>query len=154
MWHNATFTGPQIELLCTDSIFVFVFSAEGQDRNAALCWSCEGCTESQHGEQPGDSSACFAGQAAGYCSFCNIFFTFFSYPPHPLIHLWQELNKVQKKIEEQAQSLKEKREQCTQLETNLKEYKDKLLSSEQHVEQLQSLNKVCVDNLTLQTLKQ
>lgn len=71
-----------------------------------------------------------------------------------MIHLWQELNKVQKKIEEQAQNLKEKREQCTQLETNLKEYKDKLLSSEQHVEQLQSLNKVCVNNLTLRTLKQ
>lgn len=49
---------------------------------------------------------------------------------------------MQKKIEEQAQSLKEKREQCTQLETNVKEYKDKLLASEQRIEQLQSLNKV------------
>lgn len=49
---------------------------------------------------------------------------------------------MQKKIEEQAQNLKEKREQCTQLETNMKEYKDKLLASEQHIEQLQSLNKV------------
>lgn len=48
-------------------------------------------------------------------------------------------------MEEQAGSLKEKREQCTQLETNLKEYKDKLLSSEQRIEQLQSNNKVCVD---------
>lgn len=49
---------------------------------------------------------------------------------------------MQKKIEEQAQNLKEKREQCTQLETNMKEYKDKLLASEQRIEQLQSLNKV------------
>lgn len=49
---------------------------------------------------------------------------------------------MQKKIEEQVQSLKEKREQCTQLETNVKEYKDKLLASEQRTEQLQSLNKV------------
>lgn len=57
-------------------------------------------------------------------------------------HFGQELNKVQKKTEEQAQSLKEKREQCTQLETNVKEYKDKLLASEQRMEQLQSLNKV------------
>lgn len=54
---------------------------------------------------------------------------------------------MQKKIEEQAQSLKEKREQCTQLETNVKEYKDKLLASEQRIEQLQSLNKVWVDNV-------
>lgn len=54
---------------------------------------------------------------------------------------------MQKKIEEQAQNLKEKREQCTQLETNMKEYKDKLLASEQHIEQLQSLNKVWVDSL-------
>lgn len=53
---------------------------------------------------------------------------------------------MQKKIEEQVQSLKEKREQCTQLETNMKEYKDKLLASEQRIEQLQSLNKVWVDN--------
>lgn len=54
---------------------------------------------------------------------------------------------MQKKIEEQAQSLKEKREQCTQLETNVKEYKDKLLASEQRIEQLQSLNKVWVNNV-------
>lgn len=54
---------------------------------------------------------------------------------------------MQKKIEEQAQSLKEKREQCTQLESTLKEHKDKLLASEQRIEQLQSLNKVCVDDL-------
>lgn len=53
---------------------------------------------------------------------------------------------MRKKIEEQAQSLKEKREQCTQLETSVKENKDKLLASEQRIEQLQSLNKVWVDN--------
>lgn len=60
---------------------------------------------------------------------------------------------MQKKIEEQAQNLKEKREQCTQLETNMKEYKDKLLASEQRVEQLQSLNKVWVDTFSTYNLK-
>lgn len=45
-------------------------------------------------------------------------------------------------MEEQAQSLKKKQEQCTQLENSLKECKDKLMASEQHVEQLESLNKV------------
>lgn len=45
-------------------------------------------------------------------------------------------------MEEQAQSLKKKREQCTQLENSLKEFKDKVMASEQHVEQLGSLNKV------------
>lgn len=58
---------------------------------------------------------------------------------------------MQKKMEEQAGSLKEKREQCTQLEINLKEYKDKLLSSEQRIEQLQSNIKVCVDIVNLIT---
>lgn len=53
---------------------------------------------------------------------------------------------MQKKMEEQALSLKEKREQCMQLETNVKEYKDKVLASEQRSEQLQTLNKVLVDN--------
>lgn len=56
---------------------------------------------------------------------------------------------MQKKIEEQAQNLKEKREQCTQLETNMKEYKDQLLASEQRIEQLQSLNKVWVDSFSM-----
>lgn len=45
-------------------------------------------------------------------------------------------------MEEQAQSLKKKQEQCTQLENSLKECKDKLMASEQHVEQRESLNKV------------
>lgn len=57
----------------------------------------------------------------------------------------QELNKNQKKVEEQAQRLKERQEQCTQLETNLKECRDKLLASEQRVEQLEGLNKVGSD---------
>lgn len=56
------------------------------------------------------------------------------------------MNKVQKKVEEQAQSLKEKREQCTQLESSLKECKDKLMASEQRIEQLECLNKVCVES--------
>lgn len=56
------------------------------------------------------------------------------------------MNKVQKKVEEQAQSLKEKREQCTQLEGSLKECKDKLMASEQRIEQLECLNKVCVES--------
>lgn len=45
-------------------------------------------------------------------------------------------------MEEQAQGLKKKQEQCTQLENSLKEHKDKIMASEQHVEQLESLNKV------------
>lgn len=45
-------------------------------------------------------------------------------------------------MEEKAQRLKERQEQCTQLETGLKECKDKLLASEQRVEQLEGLNKV------------
>lgn len=45
-------------------------------------------------------------------------------------------------MEEQVQSLKKKQEQCTQLENSLKECKDKILASEQQVEQLENLNKV------------
>lgn len=45
-------------------------------------------------------------------------------------------------MEEQAQSLKKKQEQCTQLENSLKECKDKIMASEQQVEQLKNLNKV------------
>uniref|UniRef100_A0A665XAN8 Early endosome antigen 1 n=1 Tax=Echeneis naucrates TaxID=173247 RepID=A0A665XAN8_ECHNA len=62
---------------------------------------------------------------------------------HALQDKQQELNKVQKKMEEKAQRLKERQEQCTQLETSLKECKDKLLASEQCVEKLEGLNKVC-----------
>lgn len=51
-------------------------------------------------------------------------------------------------MEEQAQSLKKKQEQCTQLENSLKECKDKLMASEQHVEQLESLNKVSARGIT------
>lgn len=57
----------------------------------------------------------------------------------------QELNKAQKKLEEHAQMLKERQEQRAQLETNMKECKDKLLAAEQHVEQLEALNKVCAE---------
>lgn len=56
----------------------------------------------------------------------------------------KELIKAQKKVEEQAQRLKERQEQCCQLEAFLKEYKDKLLASEQHGEKLEGLNKVSV----------
>lgn len=59
----------------------------------------------------------------------------------------KELNKVQKKVEEQAQRLKERQEQGTQLEASLKECKDKLMASEQRIEQLEGLNKVCVESL-------
>jgi len=45
-------------------------------------------------------------------------------------------------VEEQAQRLKERQEQCAQLETSLKECKDKVLASEQRAEQLEGLNKV------------
>ncbi|MEQ2194787.1 hypothetical protein XENOCAPTIV_003023, partial [Xenoophorus captivus] len=51
-----------------------------------------------------------------------------------------ELIAAQKKVEEQAQRLKERQEQCVQLETNLKECKDKVMASEQRVEQLEGLN--------------
>lgn len=61
-------------------------------------------------------------------------------------HLVQELNKVQKKLEEQSQRLHERQEQCTQSETSLKECKDKLLTSEQRIEQMEGLSKVCVES--------
>ena len=65
-------------------------------------------------------------------------------PSHRLV---KELNKVQKKVEEQAQRLKERQEQSTQLDGSLKECKDKLMASEQRIEQLEGLNKVCVESL-------
>ena len=63
--------------------------------------------------------------------------------------LVKELNKVQKKVEEQAQRLKERQEQGTQLEASLKESKDKRMASEQRIEQLEGLNKVCVEFMML-----
>lgn len=62
-------------------------------------------------------------------------------------HLIKELNKAQKKLEEEDQRLKERHEQCTQLDASLKEGKDKLMASEQRVEQLEGLNKVCNESL-------
>lgn len=50
-------------------------------------------------------------------------------------------------MEEQAQRLKERQEQCTQLEASVKEFKDKLMASEQRTEQLEGHNKVCVESL-------
>lgn len=54
----------------------------------------------------------------------------------------QELNKVQKTAEEQSKMLRERQEQCTQLEAGLKESRDKGLVSERRVEQLEGINKV------------
>lgn len=51
-------------------------------------------------------------------------------------------------MEEQAQKLKERQEQGSQLDASLKECKDKLLASEQRIEQLEGLNKVCDDSLS------
>uniref|UniRef100_A0A8C8DXB7 Early endosome antigen 1 n=1 Tax=Oryzias sinensis TaxID=183150 RepID=A0A8C8DXB7_9TELE len=59
---------------------------------------------------------------------------------------------LQDKQQEQAQRLKERQEQCTQLETNLKECRDKLLASEQRVEQLEGL-KNTASNVTIVTTK-
>uniref|UniRef100_A0A8C4IAV1 Early endosome antigen 1 n=1 Tax=Dicentrarchus labrax TaxID=13489 RepID=A0A8C4IAV1_DICLA len=75
---------------------------------------------------------------------------------HALQDKQQELNKVQKKVEEQAQRLKERHEQSTQLETSLKECKDKLMASEQRIEQLEGLNKVCefIESLLATTLQE
>lgn len=86
--------------------------------------------------------------SAGLCSSqCKIFLTrvlvHFSFFPFPHCHI-QELNKAQKKVEEQAQRLKERQEQCTQLESTLKECKDKVMALEQRIEQLEGLNKVCI----------
>uniref|UniRef100_A0A8D0DEE1 Early endosome antigen 1 n=1 Tax=Sander lucioperca TaxID=283035 RepID=A0A8D0DEE1_SANLU len=74
---------------------------------------------------------------------------------HALQDKQQELNKVQKKVEEQAQRLKERQEQCAQMDTNLKECKDKLLASEQRIEKLEGVNKVCdCDYLMATTLQE
>lgn len=47
------------------SIYLFISSAEGKNRAAAVCRSSQGCTESQPGEQPGGCSAHPARQTAG-----------------------------------------------------------------------------------------
>lgn len=47
-------------------------------------------------------------------------------------------------MEELKTRLQQKQEQCGQLETNLKESRDKLLTSEQSTEQLEGRIKVCV----------
>lgn len=46
-------------------------------------------------------------------------------------------------MEEQGRGLQARQEQCGQLEASLKEVKDKLLISEQRVEQLEVRAKVC-----------
>lgn len=58
----------------------------------------------------------------------------------------QELSEAQKRLEDQAQRLRDRQEQSAQLESSLKECKDKLLASEQRVEQLEGLSKVCIRN--------
>lgn len=54
----------------------------------------------------------------------------------------QELTKVQAQLEEQGRKLQEKQEQCSQLETSLKDGRDKLLTAEQRIETLETQAKV------------
>uniref|UniRef100_A0A673WT04 Early endosome antigen 1 n=1 Tax=Salmo trutta TaxID=8032 RepID=A0A673WT04_SALTR len=61
---------------------------------------------------------------------------------HALQDKQQELNKSQACVEEQGRRLQERHEQCGQLEASLKEVKDKLLTSEQCIEQLEGRAKV------------
>uniref|UniRef100_A0A8C8IH55 Early endosome antigen 1 n=1 Tax=Oncorhynchus tshawytscha TaxID=74940 RepID=A0A8C8IH55_ONCTS len=61
---------------------------------------------------------------------------------HALQDKQQELNKSQACVEEQGRRLQERHEQCGQLEASLKEVKDKLLTSEQCIEQLGGRAKV------------
>lgn len=56
----------------------------------------------------------------------------------------QELSKVQAQLEEQGRRLQEKQEQCSQLETSLKDSRDKLLTAEQRIETLETQTKVSV----------
>lgn len=56
----------------------------------------------------------------------------------------QELIKVQAQLEEQARRLQEKQEQCSQLETSLKDSRDKLLTAEQRIETLETQTKVSI----------
>uniref|UniRef100_A0A4W5LTG0 Early endosome antigen 1 n=1 Tax=Hucho hucho TaxID=62062 RepID=A0A4W5LTG0_9TELE len=61
---------------------------------------------------------------------------------HALQDKQQELSKSQACVEEQGRRLQARQEQCGQLEASLKEVKDELLISEQHVEQLEVRAKV------------
>lgn len=56
----------------------------------------------------------------------------------------QELSKVQAQLEEQGRRLQEKQEQCSQLETSLKDSRDNLLTAEQRIETLETQTKVSV----------
>ncbi len=56
----------------------------------------------------------------------------------------QELIKVQAQLEEQGRRLQKKQEQCSQLETSLKDSRDKLLTAEQRIETLETQTKVSV----------
>uniref|UniRef100_A0A4W3IGA9 Early endosome antigen 1 n=1 Tax=Callorhinchus milii TaxID=7868 RepID=A0A4W3IGA9_CALMI len=87
---------------------------------------------------------------------------------HALQDKEQELNKTQAQLDEAASKLNEKAECCIQLETNLKEYKEKQLISEQKIEQFETqikalyqmqvllliINSFCVQAETLSKLQQ
>lgn len=60
----------------------------------------------------------------------------------------QELSKVQAQLEEQGRRLQEKQEQCSQLESSLKESRDKLLTAEQRIETLETQAKVRMSALS------
>uniref|UniRef100_A0A4W3IKB7 Early endosome antigen 1 n=1 Tax=Callorhinchus milii TaxID=7868 RepID=A0A4W3IKB7_CALMI len=67
---------------------------------------------------------------------------------HALQDKEQELNKTQAQLDEAASKLNEKAECCIQLETNLKEYKEKQLISEQKIEQFETQIKKLESDVT------
>lgn len=56
----------------------------------------------------------------------------------------QELNKVSVQLDQLTAKFQEKQEHCIQLESHLKDHKEKHLSLEQKVEDLEGHIKVCV----------
>lgn len=64
-----------LEVLRKVKVLVCCPPAESKDRAAAVCRGSQSCTEGQPGEQPGDGSACTAGQAAGWILLGGCFWT-------------------------------------------------------------------------------
>lgn len=61
----------------------------------------------------------------------------------------QELNKVTVQLDQVTAKLQEKQEHCSQLESHLKEYREKNLSLEQKAEALEGQIRVCIRQLNL-----
>lgn len=59
----------------------------------------------------------------------------------------QELNKITAQLDLVTTKLQDKQEYCSQLESHLKEYKEKHLSLEQKTEELEDQIKVCAEHI-------